>query len=74
MGLVIWLLFALILTFLLFAIFAFLLNRFYPEESDEATDKQLVQQRRKWIGLFVLVATIAIMVTSGINTLLNTRS
>jgi hypothetical protein len=38
-----------------------------------AIDEQNIIQRRKIIGLFVLFAMIAIMVTSGINAFMNTR-
>ena len=43
------------------------------ENNQTALDGFSIQQRRKLIGIFVLVAIIAIMATSGINAFMNTR-
>ena len=72
MGLVSWLLLILIFTFILFAAFSFFLNRFYPEE-EAVTEEELSQRRRKWVGIFILIATISIITLTGINALLHTQ-
>lgn len=76
-----WSLLILVLTFIIFASISFYLGQIYPETqesktspiSEEMQELELSQRRRKWIGLFVLVALALIMTMTGINAFMNTR-
>ena len=76
-----WSLLILVLTFIIFSGISFYLGQIYPETqesetspiSEEMQELELSQRRRKWIGLFVLVALALIMTMTGINAFMNTR-
>ncbi len=58
-----------------FGIFYSVLMWFYPQQElifEENPDQQnqLIQQRKRWIGIFVLIALISIMTITGINSLM----
>lgn len=87
MGLIAWLILVLVITFILFALFSYFLGWFYPQEDTDSSktiskdftnnliedENVIVQRRRKWIGIFILFALIAIMGSTGINAYLNKR-
>jgi Na+/H+ antiporter NhaC len=79
MGFFTWVIFIIILAFVLFAAASWMLNWSYRQadypQADESNDEveteiEVAQRRRKWIGIFVLVATIVIMAITGINAFL----
>ena len=77
-----WLVLIIIIAFLLFAIFSYFLGWFYPteekqvkrnpEEEQQQIEKQ--QRQRKWVGIFILVAMIIIMGTTGANAFINQKA
>lgn len=77
MGFFTWLVVIIIAAFVLCSAFSWFLNWLYPEVNelpeefeDETTIGQRLRTQRKWIGIFVLVATIIITAMTGINAFL----
>jgi len=71
-----WSLFILVVIFIIVTVLSFCLaqsnntEEINPQKESELQD----QNRRKWIGLFVLAALVLIMTMTGINAFLNIRT